>query len=303
MTDLILHNYPQSHFAEKIRRLLAYKRVAWHSVEQPFMMPKPELVPLTGGVRRIPVLQVGADIYCDTRLIARKLEAWYPTPVCIPPDQAGLIGIIESWAGSVLMFQALLPTFEALLPYLPPEFLVDRAGMSPGLSREAILAGAPQALAQVRLSLAQLDLRLAVSPFLLGDAFTLADASCFFPLWLFKNSPALFANIEAHPRVADWFARIEGFGPGEVTPMAAQEALAVARAASPATGAPRATVSVEGLELGQQVAIAADDYGVEESRGTLVVLDADEIAITRDDATLGALAVHFPRSGYRITRL
>ena len=99
MSELILHHYPQSHFAEKIKRVLAYKGVPWRAVEQPFMMPKPDLVPLTGGFRRIPVLQIGADVYIDTVLIARVLEALHPTPVCIPAAQAGLIGVIEAWAG------------------------------------------------------------------------------------------------------------------------------------------------------------------------------------------------------------
>jgi glutathione S-transferase len=55
MSEIILHHYPESHFAEKIRRILAYKGRPWRGVEQPFMMPKPDLIPLTGGNRRIPV--------------------------------------------------------------------------------------------------------------------------------------------------------------------------------------------------------------------------------------------------------
>jgi len=49
-------------FAERIRRILAFKKMAWRSVEQPMMAPKPDLTPLTGGNRRIPVLQIGADV-------------------------------------------------------------------------------------------------------------------------------------------------------------------------------------------------------------------------------------------------
>ena len=35
---------------------------------------RPLLSPLTGGYRRAPVLQVGADIYCDTNIILPALE-------------------------------------------------------------------------------------------------------------------------------------------------------------------------------------------------------------------------------------
>src|SRR5258705_13318257 len=98
MQELILHHYPLSFYAEKIRRILAYKKLPWRSVEQPMMMPKPDLTALTGGYRRIPVLQIGADVYCDTELIARRLEALQPNPPCFPAKEAGLARLIEDWA-------------------------------------------------------------------------------------------------------------------------------------------------------------------------------------------------------------
>ena len=84
MPDLILHHYDTSPFSEKVRTILAHKQLAWRAVEQPAIMPKPQLTPLTGGYRRIPVLQIGADIYCDSQLIARVLEARHPQPTIFP---------------------------------------------------------------------------------------------------------------------------------------------------------------------------------------------------------------------------
>lgn len=301
MSELILHHYPQSHFAEKIKRLFAFKGVPWRAVEQPLMMPKPDLVPLTGGFRRIPVLQIGADVYIDTVLIARVLEAQHPTPVCIPASQAGLVGVIEAWAGRQFMFQVLLPTFSALLPQLPPEFLLDRAAMSPSLSREAVVEGAEQALAQTDLVLDQLDLQLRGQAFLLGPDFTLADASVFFPLWLFKNSPDLFEHIAARPAVAAWFARIESFGSGTANPMPTSEALAIARAASPAPAGSGLQQHGD-LELGDEVAVVADDYGVEACRGKVSFMSRERISLLLHDPDVGEIAVHFPRAGYRITK-
>lgn len=300
MNELILHHYPQSHFAEKIKRILAFKGVAWRGVEQPLMMPKPDLVPLTGGFRRIPVLQIGADIYIDTVLIARVIEALHPTPACIPAAQAGLIGVLEAWAGRQFMFQVLLPTFAALMPHLPPEFLDDRAAMSPGLARDAISKGAPHALAQADLILDQLEHQFGARPFVLEGGFSLADAAVFFPLWLFKNSPDLFAHITARPALAAWFERIENFGSGEVTPMAASDALAVARASSPAPALP-GLQALGDLELGTKIKVVADDYGIEECHGTLTHVSAERVSLARHDADVGAIMVHFPRAGYRIS--
>jgi len=48
-------------------------------------MPKPKLIPLTGGYRRIPVLQIGADVYSDTGIIIRKIDELHPTPSIYPP--------------------------------------------------------------------------------------------------------------------------------------------------------------------------------------------------------------------------
>ena len=51
MTDIILHHYAVSPFAEKLRIALGLKRAAWLSVDIPSVMPKPDLMPLTGGYR------------------------------------------------------------------------------------------------------------------------------------------------------------------------------------------------------------------------------------------------------------
>jgi len=84
MSELILHHYPQSPFAEKARLLLGFKGLSWRSVLISPVMPKPDLIALTGGYRKTPVLQIGADIYCDTALIAHRLEQEKPGRRCFP---------------------------------------------------------------------------------------------------------------------------------------------------------------------------------------------------------------------------
>ena len=139
MADIILHHYPGSHFSEKIRRILAYKKVPWHSVEQPIMMPKPELQQLTGGYRRAPVMQIGADIYCDTTCIARRIEQLHPQPACIPAHLSTMIALLEDWADRRFGWLLLLPSFTELIPVLPPNIMDDRAKMGLGLTKEAFV--------------------------------------------------------------------------------------------------------------------------------------------------------------------
>ena len=84
MSGIILHHYGLSPYSEKIRSILGYKKLAWHSVTAPVIMPKPDVVALTGGYRRAPAMQLGRDIYCDTRLICRVLDRLQPEPPLVP---------------------------------------------------------------------------------------------------------------------------------------------------------------------------------------------------------------------------
>ena len=301
MAEILFHHYPLSPFSEKVRRVLAYKQLPWRAVEQPIMAPKPELTPLTGGYRRIPVLQIGADIYCDTALILRVLEQRHPTPACLPAPLAGAVSLLEDWADHRLFMQTVPPTIVRLLDQLPPAFFADRAAMTPAFTRKSLIAGAPHALSQALISLDRLETQLRQTPFVLGDTFTLADAACFHPVWFMQHGGDLFDVVRARPALAAWFDRIAAFGPGMETTMAAGEALAVARAAQPA--------DVLGGDadpdypVGDEVSIVPDDYGLEETRGRVARVSADEIVVLRADPEVGDIAVHYPRAGYRISRV
>jgi glutathione S-transferase len=118
MPELILHHYPLSPFAEKIRLILGFKKLPWHSVFIPNMMPKPDVVALTGGHRRTPFLQIGSDIYCDTALMARVLERLYPARPALPPALAGAASLIEDWADHRLFMQTVPPTVVRCAPSL-----------------------------------------------------------------------------------------------------------------------------------------------------------------------------------------
>ena len=300
MAEIIFHHYALSPFSEKIRRILAFKGLPWRAVDQPMMMPKPDLIALTGGYRRIPVLQIGADVYCDTALIARRLDAFYPERSLLPAAQAGLIGILEDWADHRLFFQCVPPVIVALYDHLPPGFLDDRAAMSPTMTKDGLFKAAPQAWAQARLSLDRLELQLTGKSFLLGEQLTLADAACYNPLWFLKNDAALLDEAMARPALAAWFKRIEALPDAAIVDMTPADALAAARDAQPVKMPTAAPVAGLDYQIGDDVAIAADDYGPEQTAGRVTSVSPDSVTIERQDAALGAVAVHFPRAGYRV---
>ena len=107
MSELIFHHYAMSPFAEKVRLVFGYKNLAWKSVIIPMIMPKPDVIALTGGYRKTPILQIGADVYCDTALICRVLDRLHPEPPLYPAAAEGAANILAQWADSALFWSAI----------------------------------------------------------------------------------------------------------------------------------------------------------------------------------------------------
>jgi len=305
MPDLILHHYPRSPFSEKTRLLLGHKQLAWKSVVIPAISPKPDVVALTGGYRRTPLLQVGCDIYCDTALIADVLEHLAPTPTVYPEPEKGMSRILAQWADSTLFWAAMAFNLQPkgaaeLFANMPPEaakaFAEDRAKMSgSGMTRlrPADAAGAYKSY------LRRLSDMLDDKPFLLGEVPCIADFSAYHPLWYTRRIDALKDILELTPAVLDWMDRMADIGHGESTPMTSAEAIEVARAATPHTLLSDSTFQDDhGIPLGSQVTVRAETFGPEETAGELVAASRMHYTLRRTDARAGTLDVHFPRIGY-----
>ena len=125
MSELILHHFDWSPFAEKARLALGLKGLAWRSVQIPMIMPKPDLIALTGGYRKTPVLQIGADIYCDTRLIARELERRHPKPTLFPDGDVGVSLALSHWSDTAF-FEPGAGLSMALAREVPDAVIADR---------------------------------------------------------------------------------------------------------------------------------------------------------------------------------
>jgi len=300
--ELILHHYEGSPFGEKVRLMLGYKGLAWRSVRVPVIMPKPDVVALTGGYRRTPVVQMGADIYCDTALIARLLERLAPTPRLFPPHLP-LAPLLAQWADATL--------FWTVIPYAmqpaglahrfagaPPEavqaFAADRAPFTAGMTRQT----AADATVNLRAQLSTLDAQLvAGGPFLFGDA-SIADFAVAHCLWYLHNGGPVAEIMAPHTALAAWLARMQAFGHGSPEKMGSDEALAIAAAAT--SHAPCAVRAGQGFEVGQPVTVTPTDYGRDPVAGTLVGLNAHEVVLRRSDERAGTVHVHFPRAGFQI---
>ena len=96
----------------------------------PRILPKPDLMPLTGGYRKTPVLQIGADIYCDTQLILREIERRAPEPTLYPSQTRGLADALGWWAERSLFGTAVAVLFAKVGSALPQAFIEDRSKFS-----------------------------------------------------------------------------------------------------------------------------------------------------------------------------
>lgn len=298
----VLHHYPTSPFAEKVRLMLGFKAMAWQSVSMPSIMPKPDLVALTGGYRRAPVLQLGADVYCDTALIARVLESLQPAPTLFPAS-APLAPLLAQWADSTLFWIAVPYTMQpaglaALFAGQPPEaiqaFAADRKPFSAGVKRLSPVDGQ----LQLQAALAAFDAQLADGrPFLFGADASIADFSVAHSLWFIRRAPPVAGVLDATLNVTRWLDALLAIGHGRSERLKSEEALAIARSSTPA---PASFMPGQGFAAGQRVSVAANDYGTEPSVGVLVGLAEDEIVIRRDDERAGTVHVHFPRRGYQL---
>jgi glutathione S-transferase len=304
MTDIIiLHHYDISPYSEKVRLGLGLKGLAWASVEIPVIMPKPDLTALTGGYRKAPVLQIGADIYCDSQLIMRELERRHPSPSFYPAGR-GAADALAWWAEKTMFSPAAGILFAKKPEVLPKGFLEDRAKFSGrNIDPAAMMAAVPYLLDQLRAHLHWLDQMVADGrSFLQGAAAGLADLAAYHPIWfLQRNFGPTAPPLGGFPRLLAWAERVAAIGHGERSPMTSRAALDIARTAATSAEASADPHDPIGRQPGETVSVTPDDTGRDPVIGELITSGVDEIVIRRSDHTVGEVCVHFPRAGFVVT--
>ena len=303
--DIILHHYPLSPFAEKVRAVLGFKQLAWKSVVIPAIAPKPDVVALTGGYRKTPILQIGRDVYCDTALICDVLEHVQPYPALYPAQQKGLARVLAQWADTTLFWAAMAYNFQpkgaaAVFADAAPEaaqaFAADRAAMRSGAPRQ--LPG--DAAAAYKSYLRRLADMLDSQDYLLGEAPCIADFAAYHPLWFTRTQVPVLADIlNSTPAVLAWMDRLQAFGHGDIQKLSAAEAIALCAASDEGFPLHDSRFQDEhGIPLGSQVTIAAESFGTEPTQGELVGASRTRYTLQRQDPRAGTVLVHFPRIGY-----
>ncbi len=306
MDQIIFHAYPQSPVSEKVRVGFGIKNLSWRSVEVPRIPPKPLLMPLTGGYRRAPVMQIGADVYCDSQCILRELERRFPEPTFYPGGADGMVWGVSRWTDGVLFDNSVKLVLGAAADELPEAFAKDRGRLylGPDADLHAVKADLAHVISQVRPQLGWMDQRLSGGrKFMLGDYPGLPDAVAYYHVWFIRGRWAKGPEfLSQFPALEAWEKRVAALGHGSSSDMSGEEALEIAKAAETVT--PEAVDPLDPLELqvGDRVSIVADvDGGETGVEGPVRLVERDRIVIEHEAPEVGRIAIHFPRVGYRVT--
>lgn len=301
MQDLILYHYAMSPFSEKVRAMLGYADLSWQSVTVKEMPPRPELSILAGGYRKVPVAQNGADIFCDSRAIADEIARLSgKDELSLAGQPQEVIDFVRTTDLEVFLACVIAASDGRMLKKLVKEtsllhtfrFLKDRITMG-RKSRVKALRG-PQAKEKVIRHIATMESMLDAE-FLFGSTPCIADFSAYHGLW-FVTDLAGKPWLRDYPKVQAWMGRMKAFGHGDFREITADQALDIARNASPRT----IESSSDDTLTGKRVEVAPDDYGREPVTGKLVFADEHTLILERSHARVGEVNVHFPRQGFAV---
>jgi glutathione S-transferase len=300
---MILHHYALSPFSEKMRAMLGTANLPWQSCITRELPPRPVLAALAGGYRKIPVAQIGADIFCDSRVIASEIAALSGMPELALESadediQAYANGTDLYVFMDVLTASATLTAARKMLATMSVRdfigFFVDRIRIG---AKAKVKAGNPrQAKQRVQSHLAATEQRLQQQPFLFGQQATYADFSTYHSLWMARDV-AEWPALKAYPLVMAWMDRLQAVGQGQRTEVSAEQALKIARDATPRA---IAVEHQQDAKIGQRVSIAPSDYARDATVGRLVGVTPTRWIIARETRDLGTLHVHFPKIGYAL---
>ncbi|MEP4197907.1 MAG: glutathione S-transferase family protein [Aliishimia sp.] len=306
-SEIILHNYPQSPVAEKARIAFGIKGLAWRSVEIPRLAPKPMLTKLTGGYRRTPVMQIGADIYCDTQCILRELERRHPSPTFFPTEHAGLMWGLSRWTDGAFFDLTVKVILGSAGDGLPKDFAEDRGRLYLGQDwaegLKAANAALPHLASQVRAPLHWVNDQLSDQrKFLLGADPAAIDAQLYHLIWFIRGrwdqGPAFLSEFSHLER---WEQNVTKIGHGTMSDMSPDDAILRAKDNEPITAQSTDPLDPQGIKPGMQVTVSPDlDGGEQPVAGEVVASNCDTIVLRRQDPDVGNVDVHFPRAGYRV---
>lgn len=300
MNTFILHHYKFSPYSEKIRRMLAYAELEWQSVIHKEMPPRPMLAPLAGNYGRIPVGQLGADVFCDSNLMAEEIAVLANKPELSLINSSQEIKDFINHVEGKIFFAGVLSGGSAKLRnkirqqmslWDIARFFVDRVKMGMSATTDNMIKFT-DAKKIITAHLQDMEARLN-QDFIFGNKPTLADFSAYHSVWFIRDAGEK-SFINNYPKVCAWMDRVKALGQEKRSELAPQVALEIAKKAKPRD---------LGLTIqdGKTVAIGPSDYRQQKTTGQLMFEDDKRWVIAREHELVGKVHVHFPKRNYQMS--
>lgn len=331
---IILFCYPASPWSAKVEFYLALRKIAYAACHQPMTWPRPDIQELSTNYRRIPLLTIGRDIYCDIALILEKLESLFPTGALGASDgrEQAIESLLDQWSQTALMKTgpALLP---ASVPLLSDQtFLDDRKALwGNGFDPDVISKYRPGLMVEVELNEELIEkllsdgrkrLQNSEEPTLadihgryvaLPDGRVKADSTgivAFFFQWATALSATFLEDREIntkYPRAYDFLQRYHAQATAFQTSspdralIQGSEAISQIRSAAFAEDANVVAKDPTQLAFGRKVAVSrTDDISGHSDAGVLVALSSRESVIEVSVHDKPPLHIHCPRRNFLV---
>lgn len=282
--------------------MLGYTGVQWQSAISPPMPPRKNLTPLIGEFRRMPVSQIGADFFCDTRLISDEISQLSGNEALSYSDNSSEVKDFINQLGSEY-FMGIVQTGEPKtvlkklitrhLPWTIVGLMRDRAGVA---KNTAVKPPKRSELHKRNDEFKELlENRLTEQAYLSGDQVGLSDFAAYHLVWFadLTRSGEFLAN---HPKARSWQQKMTNFGHGKSNSIGQKKVFAEAKNQPRPLGQ-----SEDHALLNTEVIIQPDDYAREGSNGVLVYADSKRLVLARETLDCGTIHLHFPTHGYLLT--
>ncbi|KAL2053688.1 hypothetical protein ABVK25_005992 [Lepraria finkii] len=316
--DIVFFHYQFSPFARKVILYLTLRGIDYAQCLQPVYLPREDIDALGVKYRRIPIMSIGRDIYCDTRLILQKLEEKFPNGAlgASQPDQKAVEKLLESWTVDGGIFMRAAQTIPPEMPLLKnPKFIKDREDYTGrSWSQKYVKDLQPEGITHVRDGFEFLEKGLLADGrqwILKTEKPSLADIEAIWPFhWVLdlKSLPPTLVSKEIYPKVYAWIDRFK-------------DALAKAKSSAPKPTTLKGAEAVKhitqadfaepegqvdsndplGLKKGQDVESWPIDSGfMHHDRGRLVSINSQEVVLTAQSKVGDKeVRIHHPRWNFR----
>lgn len=224
MPEIILHQWEVSPYCGKVRRILAFKGLAFSTLE--YSGWKVQQAGKLSSVGKLPVLEYDGEMIQDSSVIAEFLEKKHPQPPLYPSSgmEAHLAHVFEDWADESLYW------YEVYLRFMYPEaadkaFDIIQRGRPAYEKKILLMAAMPlmkhklreqglgrypreQVVQQFLGHVAHIEGILSRQPWLVGEQCSIADIAVASQLAEVRRTSHLAESIMRFPSVAAWLEKL-----------------------------------------------------------------------------------------------